>query len=71
MADMNTKEQSKATSQDSRLNRGTQPTAMRTDGRGRSGGSSFPLLFSLNPHDFHNAGKFEKCWWISAPRTAN
>jgi hypothetical protein len=30
-----------------------------------------PLLFSLAPREFPTAHTFDKCWWISAPRTAH
>ncbi len=70
MADVNTKEQGKAMPQGSRQDRRYQSTVMRTSGRGQRGGSSFQLLFSLNPRDFHG-GAFERLWWVSAPPTAH
>jgi hypothetical protein len=71
MADVNTKQQSKATPQVSQENRGSQSTVAGTVARRRRDVSEFPLLFSISPRDFQASGPFERLWWVSAPRTAH
>jgi hypothetical protein len=37
----------------------------------KSDGLHSPQLFSLAPREFSTDSTFDKCWWISAPRTAH
>jgi hypothetical protein len=69
MADVNAKQQSKATPQVPQENRGSQSTGAGTGERRAGDGSEFPLLFSISPRDFPASGPFERLWWVSAPRT--
>jgi hypothetical protein len=71
MADMNTKQQSKATPQGSQENRESQSTVTRMVARRQRDGSEFHLLFSISPSDLPASGPFERLWWVSAPRTAD
>jgi hypothetical protein len=70
MADMKTKQQSKATPQDYQENRGAQSTVTRRVARRQRDGSEFPLLFSISARDIPASGQFQRLWWVSAPRTA-
>jgi hypothetical protein len=69
MADMNAKQQSKATPQVSQENRGSQSTVAGTGALRRRDGTEFPLLFSVSPRDFSASVPFERLWWVSTPRT--
>jgi hypothetical protein len=71
MAEVNAKQQSKATPQVSRENRGSQSTVAGTGAPRQRDGSEFLLLFSVSPRDFPASGQFERLWWVSAPRTAH
>jgi hypothetical protein len=71
MADVNVKQQSKATPQVSQENRGSQSTVAGIGAPRQREGSEFPLLFSVSPHDFPASVPVERFWWISTPRTAH
>jgi hypothetical protein len=71
MADVNTKQQSKAAPQGNQENSGSQSTVTRTVAPRQRDGSEFHLLFSISPRDFPASGPFERLWWVSSPRTAH
>jgi hypothetical protein len=68
MADTNTERESELTLQGSRQNRSSQSATAQTGRSGQRGGLDFSLIFPLNSHDLHDTGRFERCWWVSAPQ---
>jgi hypothetical protein len=75
MKDQKVEKQIEAGRQSLRRNRNArsdnlQTAAWQTGGQRERGDWRFQSLFSLNLRDLFGAGPLEKCWWISAPRTA-
>ena len=50
-----------------RRDRGSQSGSGQLGSQAARNSPDLSLLFPLHPHDLPGAGRFERCWWVSAP----